>query len=135
MKKKVILILRVVISIILLQTLFFKFTAAPESVFIFSALGVEPWGRWASGFAELVASIFLLIPQGYTVGAILSIGIMIGAIGSHIFIIGIEVHNDGGLLFLLANTVFILSLIIVILEKEQIIKKLINIKNRFTSLK
>jgi putative oxidoreductase len=135
MKNKIIFLLRVVIAIILLQTLFFKFTAAPESVFIFSALGVEPWARWASGFAELIASILLLIPGSYAIGAILSIGIMVGAIASHIFIIGIEVHNDGGLLFFLANTVFILSLIIVIMEKEYIYKKLKDFKNRYTSLK
>ena len=45
------LVLRLVPAIILLQTLYFKFSAAPESVFIFEQLGLEPWGRIGLGVA------------------------------------------------------------------------------------
>ena len=37
---------------IMLQTLFFKFTAAPESVYIFKRMGTEPWMRWVQGIWE-----------------------------------------------------------------------------------
>ncbi|MFX6288831.1 DoxX family protein, partial [Acinetobacter baumannii] len=80
----------------MLQTLFFKFTAAPESVFIFSTLGIEPWGRIGTGIAELIASVLLLIPSTTVFGALLAMGIMGGAIVSHLAVLGIEVRGDGG---------------------------------------
>ena len=95
-------IFRIIAAVILLQTLFFKFTGAEESVYIFTKLGVEPWGRWASGIIELFVSILLLIPKTAWMGAILGIGVMSGAILSHIFVLGIVVDDDGGLLFALA---------------------------------
>lgn len=96
---------RVVAAAILLQTLFFKFTGAEESVYIFSVLGVEPWGRAASGAAELVASILLLVPRTAWLGAGVGLGLMTGAILSHLLVLGIEVQGDGGLLFALALVV------------------------------
>ncbi len=90
---------------ILGQTLFFKFTAAEESVFIFSTLGVEPWGRIGSGVAELAAALLLLFPGTAALGALLALGIMAGAIVSHLTVLGIEVRGDGGLLFGLALVV------------------------------
>jgi uncharacterized membrane protein YphA (DoxX/SURF4 family) len=93
---------RIIAAIIMLQTLFFKFTAANESVYIFSALGVEPWGRIGSGIVELIASILILYPRLSWIGAGLGLGTMMGAITSHLFILGIEVQNDHGQLFFMA---------------------------------
>src|SRR5262245_175833 len=105
-------ILRLVVAGILLQTLYFKFTGAPESKYIFETLGAEPWGRIASGVVELIASILLLLPATAGIGAVLALGVMAGAIVSHLTKLGIEVQGDGGLLFGLALTAFLGSLII-----------------------
>jgi uncharacterized membrane protein YphA (DoxX/SURF4 family) len=96
---------RIVAAVILLQTLFFKFTGASESVYIFSRLGVEPWGRIGSGVVELIASVLLLIPCTSWIGAGLALGVMSGAILAHLTILGIEVQGDGGYLFFLALVV------------------------------
>ncbi len=95
----------VVASIILLQTLWFKFSGSPESVYIFSAIGAEPAGRIASGVVELFAALLLLWPAFAWAGALLALGTMLGAIGTHLGVIGIEVQGDGGLLFTLAMVV------------------------------
>lgn len=100
--KIVSLILRLAAAAVLLQTLFFKFSAAPESVYIFRTLGLEPWGRIGTGLAELVAVALLLIPATVAWGALLSLGLMLGAIGGHLTRLGIVVQDDGGLLFGLA---------------------------------
>jgi putative oxidoreductase len=105
---------------ILLQTLFFKFTAAEESVYIFTALGAEPWGRIASGVVELAASLLLLIPATAPFGALLTIGTMTGAILSHLTVLGIEVKGDGGLLFGLAVTALLGSLVVLAIRRAQI---------------
>lgn len=111
--------LRLIAAGILLQTLFFKFTAAPESVFIFSTLGAEPWGRLLSGVMELAAGAMLLIPASRLYGALLSCAIMSGALLSHVFVLGISVQNDGGLLFALACTVFVSCAAVLLIEREQ----------------
>src|SRR5829696_5171310 len=90
-------ILQLVVAAILVQTLFFKFTAAEESVYIFTTVGAEPWGRIGSGVLELIAAVLLLVPATVTYGAILATGSMAGAILSHLTILGIEVMGDGGL--------------------------------------
>jgi uncharacterized membrane protein YphA (DoxX/SURF4 family) len=102
-------ILRLAVAAILLQTLFFKFSASEESVYIFSTLGMEPHGRIASGVAELIAALLILIPRTTAYGAVLSMGIMAGAILSHLAVLGVGVKNDGGLLFALAVIVFLCS--------------------------
>lgn len=94
---------------ILLQTLFFKFTGAEESKYIFSQVGAEPLGRYASGVVELIASILLFVPRFVWLGAVLSLGVISGAIFTHLTVLGIEVKGDGGLLFALACTVFVCS--------------------------
>src|SRR5687767_15076511 len=96
--------LQLVVAGILLQTLFFKFTGAEESVYIFTTVGAEPWGRIGSGVLELFAAVMLLTPALVPGGAILAIGLMTGAILSHLTLLGIEVKGDGGLLFGLALT-------------------------------
>lgn len=103
-------LLQVVTSAILAQTLFFKFTAAEESVYIFTKLGLEPWGRIGSGIAELIACVLLLIPRTVPYGALLSLGVISGAIVSHLTKLGIVVKDDGGLLLTLALAVFVCSL-------------------------
>jgi uncharacterized membrane protein YphA (DoxX/SURF4 family) len=113
-------ICRLAAAAILLQTLFFKFTGAEESVYIFTTLGLEPWGRIGSGVAELIAAILLLIPATTTWGAILAMGIMAGAIMSHLTTLGIAVRGDGGLLFALAVTVFLSSAIVLLLRRAEI---------------
>ena len=108
-------------AIILLQTLYFKFTGAPESVYIFDQLGVEPYGRIGTGVLELIVSILLILKRTSVIGAFLGLGVMSGAILSHLFVLGIEVQNDGGLLFGMAILVFVLLLITLILQKDKLL--------------
>src|SRR6266487_2356611 len=104
-------ICRLAAAAILLQTLYFKFTGAEESVYIFTKVGLEPWGRYASGVAELFAAVLLSFPRTTWLGALIAAGVMIGAIGSHLTRLGIVVKDDGGLLFALAVIVFATALV------------------------
>jgi putative oxidoreductase len=113
-------ILQLTVAGILLQTLFFKFTGAAESVYIFSTLGAEPWGRIGSGIVELIASILLLVPATTPIGAALALVVMAGAIVSHLTVLGVEIQGDGGLLFGLALTVFAASAVILVLRRTEI---------------
>ena len=110
-------VLQIAAAVILLQTLFFKFTGAEESVYIFSKLGAEPAG---SGIVELIAAVLLLIPFTTTLGAALAMAVMTGAILSHLTVLGIEVKGDGGLLFGLAITVFFSAAIVLFLRRGEI---------------
>lgn len=112
-------LLRIVAAIILLQTLYFKFSGHPESVELFTKLGVEPWGRIGTGIIELITSILLLIPATAFIGAFLGVGLMAGAILSHVTVIGIESKGDGGQLFILAIIVLVSCLLILFLQKKQ----------------
>ena len=120
MKKHIPLILRIIIAIILIQTLRFKFTAHPDSVYIFETVDLEPIGRIGIGILELIASILLLIPKTAWVGAILTIGIIGGAIMMHLTKLGIEINNDGGVLFFTAVITFVLSAIILYIYRRDI---------------
>ncbi len=104
----------------MLQTLYFKFSASPESVYIFTKMGIEPWGRIASGVTELIAGILLLIPRTTLLGALMGAGVIAGAIASHIFVLGIEVMNDGGQLFIYAVVTFIACAALIIIERKRI---------------
>ncbi|TDW47005.1 hypothetical protein EV144_10521 [Flavobacterium sp. 270] len=117
-------VLRIIASVILLQTLYFKFTGAPESVYVFSALGAEPYGRIGSGIAELIVVILILIPKTTWLGALGGVGVMTGAVLSHLFVLGIEVENDGGLLFALALITLLCCLILLYLNRNIIINLL-----------
>ncbi|QSB27850.1 DoxX family protein [Flavobacterium sp. CLA17] len=117
-------ILRITASVILLQTLYFKFTGAPESIYIFSTLGIEPYGRIGSGIAELIVVILLLIPKTTWLGALGGCGVMTGAILSHLFVLGIEVKNDSGLLFSLAIITLFCCLILLYGNKNIIMNLL-----------
>ena len=118
--KKLELVLRLIAAGILFQTLYFKFSAAPESVYIFTQLHVEPWGRWFAGLSELVAVILILLPGWQIFGAFAAVGIMAGAILSHLFVLGIQVEGDGGLLFTLAVIVLLSATGIIILNREKL---------------
>ena len=119
-KKIFIWVLRITVAVILLQTLYFKFTGAPESIYIFESLGIEPYGRIGSGIVELFASILILIPRTTLIGALLGLGTMIGALFSHLTILGIEVNNDGGTLFAMAIITFICCAILIFITKDKI---------------
>lgn len=110
---------RLVAAVIMLQTLYFKFLGQPESIYIFSTLGVEPWGRIGSGIVELIASTLILIPRTSWIGAGLGLGVMAGAIGAHLTILGIDVQGDGGYLFFLASAVAASTSIILFLTRQQ----------------
>ena len=114
--------LRGIAALILLQTLFFKFTAAKESVYIFSTLGLEPWGRIGTGVVELIASVLLLLPSTVVYGAILSLGVFSGAIGSHLTRLGITLPavDDHGELFALAVVVFVCSSAVLVLHRHEL---------------
>jgi uncharacterized membrane protein YphA (DoxX/SURF4 family) len=113
-------VLRATAAVILLQTLFFKFTAAPESVYIFTKVGSEPWGRIGSGVVELIAAVLILTPRFTWLGSVLALGVMAGAILSHLTILGIEVQGDKGLLFALAVIVFVSSAVNLVLHRNAI---------------
>ncbi len=113
-------ICRIAAAVILLQTLYFKFTGAEESKYIFSTLGVEPWGRIASGGIELIAAVLLLWPRTAVFGALLSCGVMLGAIGAHLTKLGIVVKDDGGLLFALAVIVLVCAAVVLAINRRQI---------------
>jgi hypothetical protein len=113
-------ILQIIAALILLQTLFFKFTGAKESVYIFSKIGMEPWGRIGSGVAELAVAALLLIPRTVPYGAVGAVGIMAGAIIAHLTILGISVEGDGGFLFALALIVFTAGVALIVIHRREL---------------
>jgi hypothetical protein len=114
--------LRLIVAVILLQTLFFKFTAAKESVYIFSTLGMEPWGRIGSGIFELVSSLLLLIPSTLTLGAVMAIAATGSAILFHLAKLGIALPavGDHGELFALAIVVVLCSAGVLLLHRQEL---------------
>ncbi len=120
MKKYFPLTLRYIVAIILIQTLRFKFTAHPDSVYIFSQVGLEPHGRIGIGILELIAGMLLIIPKTIWLGATLTLGVIGGAIFMHLTQLGIEVNNDGGVLFTTALVTFILSAVILYMYRKDI---------------
>jgi putative oxidoreductase len=115
---------RLLAAVILFQTLYFKFTGAEESVYIFTTVGMEPWGRIGVGVMELIASVLLLINPLSWVGAGLALGLMAGAIGMHLFLLGIEVMGDGGQLFLYALIVAVCSVFVLYQNKMKVVNLL-----------
>lgn len=126
MQTKLILlwVLRIVPALIMLQTLFFKFSASEESVYIFSVVGIEPWGRIATGVFELIASLLLLYPRTTYLGVLLGAGLMSGALMMHFTVLGYEVKGDGGLLFIYALVVFVCCLLLLYFERKQVMQLL-----------
>jgi putative oxidoreductase len=111
---------RLVAALIMVQTLFFKFTGAEESIYIFETVGMEPWGRIGVGVMELIASVLILIPSASWLGAVVALGLMLGAIAMHLTILGIEVKGDGGYLFFLALAVSACSIYVLWTARETI---------------
>lgn len=122
-RKFLLLSLRLIAAIVLLQTLRFKFTGAPESVYIFSTLNLEPWGRIGTGIVELIASVLILWPRFSVWGALLASGVMAGAIISHLTTLGIEVQDDGGLLFITAIVLLFICLALVYMQRHKIFSR------------
>ncbi len=118
-KSRLSTILAVYAALVFLQTLFFKFTGASESVKIFSTLGIEPWGRIGTGSVEFIIATLLVFPPSRFVGALAGFGLMVGAVLSHIFFLGIVVDDDGGLLFTLAVSVLIACIALLNLEWDK----------------
>ena len=117
---RIILVLRIAVAVILIQTLRFKFTAHPDSVYIFETVGLEPYGRIGIGILELIAGILLLIPKTVWIGALLTLGLIGGAILMHLTQLGINVNNDGGVLFYTAIITFLLSVVILYYYRKDI---------------
>ncbi len=117
-------VLRIIAALVMLQTLYFKFSGSEESVYIFSTLGMEPWGRIGTGVFELVASLLILYPRTTPFGALLAIGLMSGAIFFHLTRLGIEVMGDNGLLFIYALVVFLCAAVLLVLYRRQLIRVL-----------
>lgn len=117
-------ILQTIAAAILFETLFFKFTGAAESRYIFGQLGVEPWGRIAAGVIELIAVILLLIPWTASLGALLGLGVISAAVLSHLTRLGIVVKGDGGLLFALAIVVCVCTATVVVLRRRELVNLL-----------
>jgi hypothetical protein len=111
---------QIVAAAILGQTLFFKFTGAPEARYIFTTLGVEPWGRIGTGVLELITVALLLYPRTSVFGAVLALGLMGGAILSHLTRLGIEVQGDHGLLFKLALTTLTAAAVVLVLRRRDL---------------
>ncbi len=124
MKKYISLTLACIAALIMLQTLYFKFSGQPESVALFRTLGMEPYGRIGTGIAELIAGILLLVPKTRSFGGLLGVGLMTGALASHILIIGIESKNDGGLLFIMALITWICSFVLMLPLAKTILLRL-----------
>ncbi|MBR9845318.1 MAG: DoxX family protein [Algicola sp.] len=114
------LVLRITVAIILIQTLRFKFTAHPDSVYIFTKAGLEPFGRIIIGIAELTAGILLLIRKTAWAGALLTLAIISGAITMHLTQLGVVINGDGGVLFGTAIVTFVLSGIILMIYRKDI---------------
>ncbi|WP_047546930.1 DoxX family membrane protein [Psychroserpens sp. Hel_I_66] len=120
MKKHIPFLLRLIIAIILIQTLRFKFTGAPESIYIFKQIGLEPMGRIGIGILELIAGILLLIKRTAWLGALLTLGVIGGAIIMHLTILGIDVKGDGGILFFTAVATFTMASIVLFIYRKNI---------------
>ena len=118
-KKIFIWTLRILAAVILLQTLYFKFTAHPQSVKLFTTLGMEPWGRIGTGVCELIASILILIPRTTLLGALMGLGLMAGAIFFHLTKLGIIFDGDAGL-FTYAVITFVCCLLLIIIYRKNI---------------
>ena len=111
-------VLRIVPAVILLQTLYFKFSAHPQSVKLFTAIGMEPWGRVGTGVAELIAAVLLLIPVTSAIGALMGVGLMSGALYFHVTGIGIAFDGDYGLFTMALITFFCCLFLLVLLRKK-----------------
>lgn len=115
-------IFRVLAALIMLQTLYFKFSAHPQSVHLFTILGMEPWGRIGTGVLELIASLLILYPRTTGYGAVLGLGLMSGAIFFHLTKLGIKFDGDY-VLFLYAVLTFISCAVLALFYRKELLKQ------------
>ncbi|MGH7702496.1 MAG: DoxX family protein [Gemmatimonadales bacterium] len=94
-----------------------KLAGAADPVALFTLLGVEPWGRLLLGTFEVLTTLLLLWPRTAALGGLLGAGLMLGAIGTHLFKIGITYGGDPSL-FILACVVLIACLATVWLRRR-----------------
>ncbi len=123
---------RLLAVVIMFQTLFFKFSGSSESVYIFTAVGMEPWGRIGIGIMELIAAVLLILPATAFIGATLALGLMMGAIMMHLTILGIVAQDDGGYLFLLALTVALCSAYVLYVNTNRIYSLITTIRQKLS---
>lgn len=135
MQKYLSIALQILVALIYVQTLYFKFSAHPDSVYIFTKLGLEPYGRIGIGVFELITAVLILIPKTKYVGAALSIGVISGAIFAHLGPLGIAVQGDGGKVFYLALTVFAASVSFLLLNRKPALAQLKIIPSTFIAAK
>lgn len=121
-------VLRLLAALIMLQTLYFKFTGHEQSIKLFTELGMEPWGRIGTGVLELIASVLLLIPRTTVYGAGLGLGLMAGAIFFHLTKLGIVFDGDA-VLFTYAVITFVCCLILLVIYRTQLFQ-LLRLKQR-----
>lgn len=115
-------LLRIVAAVIMISTLYFKFTAHEQSVRLFTELGMEPWGRIGTGVFELIASILILYPRTTVWGALLGMGLMAGAIFFHLTKLGVKFDGDYGL-FGEAVVAFVCCALLAWIYRQQVIAK------------
>ncbi|MCF6279404.1 MAG: DoxX family protein [Flavobacteriaceae bacterium] len=120
MSKNLLLILRIMVAVILVQTLRFKFTAHPDSVYIFTKVALEPYGRIGIGILELISAILILIPRTIWAGAGLTLVILGCAIIMHLTQLEIEINSDLKTLFYMALGTFIISIIILYNQRKKL---------------
>lgn len=115
-------IFQVIGGLILLQASVFKFIGAPETVHIFTTMGVEPWGRFLTGILEVAAGVMLLVPRTAALGAALALGVISGAILSHLTVLGIAIEaiGDSGEMFGMAIAVFVASLVVLVIRRREL---------------
>lgn len=125
MKKNIVWIAQLIPALFMLQTIiWYKFPGHKDSIYIFTQIGMEPYGRIGSGVVELIASVLLFTSRYSWIGALLGLGTMTGALFFHLTTLGIVVKNDNGFLFTMAAVLWICCLTVLILRKKQIPIKL-----------
>ncbi|QMV14681.1 hypothetical protein [Vibrio spartinae] len=134
------------IAFVFVQSLFFKFTGSPETEYIFGTLGqwsgldfFGAYGAYIIGVAELIATV-LLFSRFHGFGALMTLGIISGAIFFHLFTpLGVQmpefnsngevIGNDGGLLFGMACLVWLCAAFLTIRDyqaERSLLRQLMN---------
>ena len=121
-RKGLLWIIRILAAVIMLQTLYFNFTANPQSVHLFTVLGMEPWGRIGTGVLELIASLLILFPRTTGFGALMGFGLMSGALFFHLTKLGIVFDGDA-VLFSYALIVFICCGILLVVYRKSLLRQ------------
>src|SRR5438046_7027124 len=67
---------------------FFKLSGDPQMVGLFDAIGLGQWFRYVTGSLEVLGAIMLLVPPLGGLGALLLVGVMLGAVPTHLFVVG-----------------------------------------------